>query len=1615
MKKRFLFILLLVGSCTLTRSYQPQLSSNLKKFYYRSIAGLSKIETFENYTIEEKNYIINQYFEDLFKGDSENYTYQEFKENIKSDPKPADVTLGTSKYPSPIKTMYNMMKDKVYSWFTTPEEPKSSEDKIKHFQKIFNNLFELFVLAKLDFLQHYNVPDDESFEEVAPFEIHYIGNLQKLHKLYHFLALSTDDLHEYSWDKLNALSLILPRDHFHAIEDKIGVVGAQISPPVDVSNTLLRGMSVNGKQPLREYYGNEMISRYSKHFMGIRSHDILKNSENFSYFQKKLSLENTKQYFRKDLVEAGIGAEEKFFIEYQNLSKPVNLEEFAQVTQLLAVREVMINSWAVQRFQEDRNFSSYAYDCAKGALSFRGPTDRNLDQAYYNKELWLSDFHYKVLPKIVEDAIQIVTTTPLLGKDNQYETMINELVSPQGKNAQLRDYMATWLEADVESMNAEERNQFSRELFDLASVKDTEARVVATAFLKSSLDPERMKETEDHYVISEIPRLSELFQLYDSQSPEYIASIMAITSAHYRIQGIMHTLAEPIFSSGMIFDSEKDLFRQEIYNLISPYRRIYIRDVTAKIIEKTRKYFSKEYQAQEFRKQKIEHIKSYLRDQEYLRAMYVNKKFSEGKSTHFYDDKNYISAKNQLSFDDPNALAFVLHRLSNAPQFSGIGYSILYNQKIGDVLRDYIKDVREKYVEKIEAIAKKKKKNITNEDRAQAMWRAIRSVSVEYFKRYPYSEDKLKDFHRRNIELMPFVGTREYYNSQVSQIVKDINPLDVDEYNQLKETTEQQMTMQSLMNPDLKKYSEINEQDKINAQLFPHNDVDNILTSYVNDLDSQMRLGVKPQEGERLVTFNPKASYMRNTPNQVLYEFFKMMGQNEESLRSEQFEIPLSYFSRQNLMQQYLAEYKYYKLKGEEPLLNAHVQVTTPIKRFVSAGSGGGFTYDSSKTESVPFIEYVEKDYYEPETGKSNFSTLDKDFDKLLSDSSLFLENGEALEKFCEFDYTNIHDSNVDKYFFARTIHLRDMIIEHNRKIKNEANLSKINKKLMKKADKSLWLARKLEDVGMYLIYAIIIGAAIYGLGIGLGALGLFQGFVTKQAVSFMGKVIIKTAITLIPGLKTIVGSSILQGGGTLFSIFMSLFFNGAFYMLSVFLILHSTILVPPRIEFRQSITTASYLREIGMTKEILTFDDYKSVEELISEKNADLWMTVAMFWMDIYGLKEIEVMMANTAKITQARFAKNFLKYNDIQLGIKPNKYYIPREEYFKARRKTFVNNIKYYKQYIDSQLKRLPMWQDISDDLIENSDVLAVRLAIKEGKSAIHTLSDLTHLTDESKRFLNLLLQVNTKLDYKIIGKLRSNKTKFKAVKEQLLNFAEALTRGENPEALFKQSEAVLNKLDRDAARIFRELVESSDSITSLEKSGSIFNPLKQKYQLYATDFLAKYLNKPDQLKDLGTNIKRIIKRADEFYGTPQATQWFEVSKNITIGSRQHTIAKGTSHFSDIQTLLDIKAKNERIIKKLLDPNEMGKLQNNFDLVYDNWVRLMKASNPKSKVNYLDEVMKAMSNEGLPDQLHKFVYEYLFKDQSTLSEVSMKVDEAIKLKQGFKKLVDTSAKSVK
>jgi hypothetical protein len=148
--------------------------------------------------------------------------------------------------------------------------------------------------------------------------------------------------------------------------------------------------------------------------------------------------------YKKNLYLLKISREHMFNYEYLQLIRPRTIIDYKKLLKLSAVREMMINTWSVNRMDtnlagedrdnQERNPTVYPKDgiesCDRGNLTFAAddgpdhPRRKGLRKFPYYRELEAADDYQTLYTSAVDDIYRILQKTPLLGS---YQKALNQI------------------------------------------------------------------------------------------------------------------------------------------------------------------------------------------------------------------------------------------------------------------------------------------------------------------------------------------------------------------------------------------------------------------------------------------------------------------------------------------------------------------------------------------------------------------------------------------------------------------------------------------------------------------------------------------------------------------------------------------------------------------------------------------------------------------------------------------------------------------------------------------------------------------------------------------------------------------------------------------------------------------------------------------------------------------------------------------------------------------------------------------------------------------------------------------------------------------------------------
>ncbi len=743
----FLFLIFSTVSCSLTRD--GSFLSDIRGFFYRSIASINpavlkvadSIETVEK-TVQD--------FETIFKDEKQEnggkINIFTFRASAKK--------YGLSKY----KNIYTEIKAKL-------------------------------LMTKVYMLDAYR-------KELTPEEkvvlkgvaMKYYSSIIFAHTLYYFISQEeSNNSKDFNWEDLDILSLILPAEV--ATEFKIAnplSVGNHLSPPTRLDISFVANIQVNGKNPLKRIYGQDLYGKLNTHFEKVKKvlkslpgtikHHEAPHAVTISILDKK-----ELQYLKiPGLIQIGPSYDTRFATEMTANQFSSDLKEFNKLTQLAVTRETYLAMWSLNRYKTDLEpiWSNVNKGCCGKSLTFKIPESQDLLDMKYYQELNRIDFISTIYPEITKKAFKSALKYPIgffkaRGSDfSQTKGRGNGLTAREAIELTIPQY-----QDDIRTIfTPKKMSKAWKEIMLEGANLDEEWLEKWIDVVVDDFDPLMASLNENNQLYQRTDYFHHALFHYDELSPEYISLHLALKAFEFKKPAMKKALIEFIVRDGANFDSSyRKKLEREVEKLYDQYRLSYVSGLAEEIFQLIKNYFSKSYMASVKKRKKLQWIKKNVKETQILRAHRILDKLKikeEAPYIHFLrnvkDSHGYTNGKNADQLPEHawldirshgELLGIVIKQISS--QLREFGSEFQKNNPTTKVVKEFFQMVKKRY----ERFLKKEfedqeKADIRNyddfhterlsKDLSLILWRAVFYSAKELYQKYPYSDEYYLDYLYRD-------------------------------------------------------------------------------------------------------------------------------------------------------------------------------------------------------------------------------------------------------------------------------------------------------------------------------------------------------------------------------------------------------------------------------------------------------------------------------------------------------------------------------------------------------------------------------------------------------------------------------------------------------------------------------------------------------------------------------------------------------------------------------------------------------------------------------------------------------------------------------------------------
>ncbi len=1027
-------------------------------------------------------------------------------------------------------------------------------------------------------------------EKLLKIAARYHNVVSRLNQLYAEVAARSGKKGSYSWSQLDRLGLILDKrfavaifrempvparhltESYAEIED-FAQLKSELSKVKTYASTIISQL---GTQQVAEFQDYASSTIYDRGLSDMASH-----------LQSELST-NVRNYYKTDLVQFFVGMEERYFMEYTTLNDPKTRIEYARLLQFLAVRENLVNTWAINRLRDQgqRHQLPNLTSCADNSLTLK--MNGNPTNSIYSQDLWRSDKYYNIMPKVFSKVIEAVGDYSLTDASKKLKLFNSEVGS-------IYDYIAVQM-----LVNSQSPKKIRDALYiDLQLFDDDPLDMQAEEFLSQL-------EVEDF--ASEVYSLEQNAWLANAEiflnSALYIYDNMASDKAAYRIANEFFKIRYRAALSGIYkrtvdFEgiSKTDASKGErfISKNILALRKLWVDAVAGKIKSVLNTHFSAANQIALKRDEKFDSIVETLKKGESIRAASVNNSIEEG----FYQ----TSAKvHPMAVDNYELfLELFTKELRNYshyqnPQYYGFYETIKKKDSFASSVRSFLNDIKTDF----DAQVSGKEDELSPSQKNQYLQSAIKKHVYRYFAKYPYSESSLQSFYStafssakgKEAEGAPLWMIA---NNDSEQYATFYIPTSI--YLGGEESTD------NLLDPSANAF----ESEDFSSQ------TDSVTQKSIYNL------------GE-FVAYDPNAKgvdyFIRPSKNVIFYEMFKILGFTESQLRSKSHNRYLSFFTAPSVQNQ-LTSKQVSAAYTAQPLLKQKMDLSRTVRKRVYYNSGTPYGMGmTSRIETVTertkvtALELMAIRAFNKDTGAINYAEVKKIIQEALdkANASLMYVSNKGVKKsriqmYCAIDPNNYHKSNDFKELYDHTETMRQSIIYGEQENEEKSKrLRKLDRGVFKRVHTGQYVIKNIVEPVVGVLFLIIMVAATAGF------FGLALPAVIGTAIAVVNSHIITALL---------------------------------FASISMYNLNHTLIEMPERLKAREQVVAADLVfnNELYLN-ERMAFDSYEKIEEAAKQNKTEMMMTIPAAALDFFFVGAI---MKQTKLVGGWLAAKNMKKVLDV------------------------------------------------------------------------------------------------------------------------------------------------------------------------------------------------------------------------------------------------------------------------------------------------------------------------------------------------------------------------------
>ncbi len=1051
-----------------------------------------------------------------------------------------------------------------------------------------------------------------------------------------------------------------------------------------------------------------------------------------------------------DMVSYTMGPEDKILIEYLVLKKPKSPMQLAKVNQFLAIREMIVNSWAIQRITA-KDKAKKISECGDGLLSFKlWNEEQSTDAIDYLHALWNQDLYLNTLGDFFNEVRELLYGDFLIASgistkdksDKEYEEMLDKATKEYQK------VFVTLIKYPEKAGNVPRKlKEILSDPFFQEDLKGADNPIEAIADYFSAEDAMNLELKDISY--NKIDFINSVFSR-DNLSGSKISAILALDAYSVRKKNLVKYFMNH-FVGGLELtkkypaeDKEFYIVKKDVLAIEKYFNKMidqnwgskWILSMTSKIDQRLTPLLDNLYKQSYEKKFKslnnflTENIKHAILLTDYFAKNPRGKKKVGEKATFPKEYSLPVSSPTMIQSLIIKDQLFCKHgacwRIDNL---------LFHNQYFAQEIMSELMEIVQKKARDSEVFGKMLKEDLSlvkEYELTNEIWNILTATLLELKKRHPYTREKYQEVYSK-------YGDDNLYRNKIAQestrvnIIIDPN-LKAPDFNNVANVC----SSDQAENCENKVSFSDSEKSQCNNEFLESK----IRSEKCNTLLATSHVDSKKPTNKSVSEPDPKKTETVDFnfyDDRILEKGFQLY-HIAEKFNFLDFNTNIgNQFMKSAKIQELLALIYIDKLLEVEPFFNTVVQEKT---------KEWGSNSQHTKVRDITFLKLFTKKVIgtkkiPPEKElRSIFSTVVKD-------AQYLGKNGE-IQSFCNAKYSD-HENDKDfDELFTKTKNIRERIIAQN------PELNSVNEGMR-------W---KIEPV------RVVYEKAMLYVGVGFIVAMVVLGGLSAIGVPFVG------------GLFT----------NLLFIKFTSYFFLGVM----VYELGYGLLYLPPQLDIQRSIVSAHNLRTSKSMdlENYYAIDTFDRIKKEHNQAKFDMAFALAFAITDIAALRLVYRQKLLAKGIPQSDHLSKISRSNRVKENIRQNREYY---ESLSKWQKRWHNFKKEYRWGNKTTLK-------VTKDELENITFDTLRHAVINSDIPYKTFDKVKFAGVENidrriKNLVHFIADVNKSLEVRFINAIKGKWGIFSKgdLKKQILSANEAITniaakaKKANPESIAEMKAAV------------------------------------------------------------------------------------------------------------------------------------------------------------------------------------------------------------------------------